>query len=176
MGCITSNIASTGGCLSARISRVGNTLNANIGLADEHLVATISRIGGNLKANVGIICTPNTNTYLFVTPTDIDIPQDGLPVFVNVESNAVWVISPVIKWDEGDGNIIVISNGKGNEIISISSDANEGIDREQQIIIQTLDNKNEVTILAKQIGLREVYNVLEGEYILSNGETYNVLK
>lgn len=164
MGCITTNIGSNGGCLSARVGRIGSGLKANIGL-----------MNNQLKANIGIVCSI-IKSYLFVTPTDIDIPQDGLPVFVNVESNAAWIISPVIKWDEGDGNITVIANGKGNEIIPISSDANEGIDREQQIIIQTLDNKNEVTILAKQIGLREVYNVLEGEYILSNGETYNVLK
>lgn len=168
------------GCINGTVGIINNDIVGAIGLyasdvADYMMEGSAGVIHNNIIGQVGIVCSI-IKSYLFVTPTDIDIPQDGLPVFVNVESNAVWAISPVIKWDEGDGNITVIANGKGNEIISISSDANEGIDREQQIIIQTLDNINEVTILAKQIGLREGYNVLEGEYILSNGETYNVLK
>jgi hypothetical protein len=114
MSCITTNIGSNGGCLSARISRVGNTLNANIGLADEHiiatisrvseglkanigivdesLIATISRIGGNLKANVGIICTPNTNAYLFVEPEVIWLTPDTMSVDFVVRSNTKWII------------------------------------------------------------------------------------
>lgn len=92
MGCITANIGSKGGCLSARISRVGNTLNANIGLADEHLVATISRVGGNLKANVGIICTPNTYAYLFVEPEVIWLTPDTMSADFMVRSNTKWII------------------------------------------------------------------------------------
>lgn len=92
MGCITANIGSKRGCLSARISRVGNTLNANIGLADEHLVATIGRIGGNLKANVGIICTPNTNVYLFVEPEVIWLTPDTTSADFMVRSNTKWII------------------------------------------------------------------------------------
>lgn len=114
MGCITANIGSKEGCLSARISRVGNTLNANIGLADERLVATISRlsgglkanigivdesliatigrIGGNLKANVGIICTPNSEIYLRVTPEVLWLAPDTDEQF-DIESNTSWNIS-----------------------------------------------------------------------------------
>ena len=114
MGCITTNIGSNGGCLSARISRVGNALNANIGLTDEHLIATVSiiggglkanigivdeclvatigRIGGNLKANVGIICTPNTNVYLFVEPEVIWLTPDMVSADFMVRSNTKWII------------------------------------------------------------------------------------
>lgn len=114
MGCITANIGSKGGCLSARISRVGNALNANIGLTDErliatvsiigeglktnigivdeYLVATISRIGGNLKANVGIICTPNTDVYLFVEPEVIWLTPDTVSADFMVRSNIKWII------------------------------------------------------------------------------------
>ena len=37
----------------------------------------------------------------------------------------------VIKWNEGDGNIVATYNGSGNGTISFSSDVNEGIDRSQ---------------------------------------------
>jgi hypothetical protein len=36
----------------------------------------------------------------------------------------------IIKWNEGDGNIVAVYNGSGDGTIAFSSDvANEGIDR-----------------------------------------------
>ena len=77
----------------------------------------------------------------------------------------------VIKWNEGDGNIVATYNGSGNGTISFSSDVNEGIDRSQKVQVFT-DNKN-VDITISQIGLREIYNE---DFTLADGGTFNVLK
>lgn len=77
----------------------------------------------------------------------------------------------IIKWNEGDGNIVATYNGSGNGTVSFSSDVNEGIDRSQKVQIFT-DNKN-VDITISQIGLREIYNE---DFTLADGGTFNVLK
>lgn len=77
----------------------------------------------------------------------------------------------IIKWNEGDGNIVATYNGSGNGTISFSSDVNEGIDRSQKVQVFT-DNKN-VDITISQIGLREIYNE---DFTLADGGTFNVLK
>lgn len=77
----------------------------------------------------------------------------------------------IIKWNEGDGNIVATYNGSGNGTISFSSDVNEGIDRSQKVHVFT-DNKN-VDITISQIGLREIYNE---DFTLADGGTFNVLK
>lgn len=77
----------------------------------------------------------------------------------------------IIKWNEGDGNIVATYNGSGNGTISFSSDVNEGIDRSQKVRVFT-DNKN-VDITISQIGLREIYNE---DFTLADGGTFNVLK
>lgn len=77
----------------------------------------------------------------------------------------------IIKWNEGDGNIVATYNGSGNGTVSFSSDVNEGIDRSQKVQIFT-DNKN-VDITISQIGLREIYNE---DFALADGGTFNVLK
>ena len=43
-----------------------------------------------------------------------------------------------IKWNEGDGYITATYEGSGSGSASISSDVNEGIDREQSIILSRL--------------------------------------
>lgn len=81
----------------------------------------------------------------------------------------------VIKWNEGDGNIVAIYNGSGDGTIAFSSDvANEGIDRSQEVQVAT-DNLS-VSVTVSQIGLREVFNAFDGEFILADGGTFNVLK
>jgi hypothetical protein len=64
MGCITANIGSKRGCLSATVSRVGNGLKANVGIVDDGLIAVIGRVGNGLKANIGIVCSVSTKIYV----------------------------------------------------------------------------------------------------------------
>lgn len=81
----------------------------------------------------------------------------------------------VIKWNEGDGNIVATYNGSGDGTIAFSSDvANEGIDRSQEVQVAT-DNLS-VSVTVSQLGLREVFNASDGEFILADGGTFNVLK
>lgn len=81
----------------------------------------------------------------------------------------------VIKWNEGDGNIVATYNGSGDGTIAFSSDtANEGIDRSQEVQVAT--NNLSVSVTVSQIGLREVFNASDGEFVLADGGTFNVLK
>jgi hypothetical protein len=83
-----------------------------------------------------------------------------------------------IKWNEGEGYITASYEGSGNGSASISSDVNEGIDREQSIKVETTngnDPKSE-NVLVKQVGLREVFEPSDGEFVLADGGTFNVLK
>lgn len=80
----------------------------------------------------------------------------------------------LIKWNEGDGNIVATYNGSGDGTITFSSDvANEGIDRSQEVQVAT-DNIN-VSVTVNQIGLREIFNTTDG-FTLADGGTFNVLK
>lgn len=80
-----------------------------------------------------------------------------------------------IKWNEGDGNIVATYEGSGDGPISLTTTPNEGIDREQEITIQTTDKNKSVNVLVKQEGLREVFATSDG-FILADGGTFNVLK
>lgn len=83
-----------------------------------------------------------------------------------------------IKWNEGEGYITATYEGSGSGSASISSDINEGIDREQSIKVETTHGnvpKSE-SISIKQIGMREVFSPSDGDFILSDSGTFNVLK
>ena len=77
-----------------------------------------------------------------------------------------------IKWNEGEGHITATYEGSGDGLASISVDINEGIDREQDIKVETTDRSISRNITIKQEGLREIF---EG-FILADGGTFNVLK
>lgn len=81
-----------------------------------------------------------------------------------------------IKWNEGEGNIIATYVGSGNGSASISSDVNEGIDRQQSIKVETTDKSVSATLVVSQKGMREVFEPSDGEFVLADGGTYNVLK
>lgn len=81
-----------------------------------------------------------------------------------------------IKWNEGEGYITATYEGSGNGSASISSDVNEGIDREQSIKVETIDKSVSATLLVSQEGLREVFAPSDGDLILADGGTFNVLK
>lgn len=81
-----------------------------------------------------------------------------------------------IKWNEGEGYITATYEGSGNGSASISSDVNEGIDREQSIKVETTDKSVSATLVVSQEGLREVFEPSDGEFVLADGGTFNVLK
>lgn len=82
-----------------------------------------------------------------------------------------------IKWNEGEGNIIAAYEGSGDGIVSFRSDVeNVGIDREQKVDICTSKGEVSVSVLVKQLGLREVFNVSDVIFYTANNETFNVLK
>lgn len=81
-----------------------------------------------------------------------------------------------IKWNEGEGYITAAYDGSGNGSASISSDVNEGIDREQSIKVETTDKSVSANVVVSQEGLREVFLPADGDFILADGGTFNVLK
>lgn len=81
-----------------------------------------------------------------------------------------------IKWNEGDGYITATYEGSGSGSASISSDVNEGIDREQSIKVETTDKSVSATLVVSQEGLREKFIPYDGDFILADGGTFNVLK
>lgn len=88
------------------------------------------------------------------------------------------MVEKKIKWNEGEGYITLTYTGQGNGSASISSDGNEGIDREQSIKVETTagEEPKRESILIKQVGLREVFEPSDGEFVLADGGTFNVLK
>ena len=83
-----------------------------------------------------------------------------------------------IKWNEGDGYITATYEGSGSGSASISSDVNEGIDRVQKLTIETTkgNNPKSESVVVTQIGKREVFRPSDGDFILADGGTFNVLK
>lgn len=84
----------------------------------------------------------------------------------------------IIKWNEGEGNIVATYEGSGNAPISIASDVNEGIDREQTISVSTIEGNNpkSVDVIVRQTGLREIFMASDGDFLLADGGTFNTLK
>lgn len=83
-----------------------------------------------------------------------------------------------IKWNEGEGYITATYTGSGSGSASIQSDLNEGVDREQSILVKTTKGNSSKTqsVSVKQLGMREVLNASDGAFILADGGTYNVIK
>lgn len=81
-----------------------------------------------------------------------------------------------IKWNEGDGHITAAYDGSGNGSASISSDVNEGIDRQQAITVETTDGSASEAVRVMQFGRREVFEPSDGGFVLKDNGTFNVLK
>lgn len=84
-------------------------------------------------------------------------------------------MSKEIKWKEGEGSIVTSEGGAGDAAVAFSSIANIGIDREQDVTIATKEGL-ERKLVVKQVGLREVFMASDGDFILADGGTFNVLK
>lgn len=79
----------------------------------------------------------------------------------------------VKKWNDTD-NLTITYSGNGAEIIEVSSDKNEGIDREMPITFK--GGGVSVEALVRQEGRREIFNTDDGDFILADGGTFNVIK
>lgn len=79
------------------------------------------------------------------------------------------------NWNDG-GSLSASYNGVGNDSISISSDINEGIDREMGIKIKDISNTVSVERIVRQYGRREEFYGSDGEFSIANGGTFNVIK
>ena len=85
----------------------------------------------------------------------------------------------IIKWRDGDGNITATYEGSGNGSAIITSDINDGLDREQSITVETIagSEPKKIPVVVKQVGLRERYITADGEvYLTADEEIYGCLK
>ena len=82
-----------------------------------------------------------------------------------------------IKWDNGMGYITATYEGSGDGSAYITSDVNEGFDREQLLKVKTTDNSVSVDVLITQQGRRQPIRLKDGKiFRLSNGGKFGVLK
>ena len=81
----------------------------------------------------------------------------------------------VKQWNDG-GSLSVSYNGDGDGSAVFSSETNEGIDRETGVSF--VDTSRSIIIDKKvtQVGMREMFAVSDGDFILSDGGTLNVIK
>lgn len=79
-------------------------------------------------------------------------------------------------WNEGDGSITTVGGGSGSTTISLSSNENIGIDREQELKFTTKEGL-ETSLLVKQPGLREYFIVSNNKvFTFADDNSFNVLK
>lgn len=78
-------------------------------------------------------------------------------------------------WNDG-GSLSVTYEGDGDGSAVFSSDVDEGLDREMIVVFR--DNNKTIAIEKRvtQVGMREMFVPIDGEFILADGGTYNVLK
>jgi hypothetical protein len=81
----------------------------------------------------------------------------------------------VKAWNDG-GSLSVAYEGDGDGSAVFSSDVAEGLDREMIVVFR--DGGRTVAVERKvlQVGMREMFVPSDGEFILADGGTYNVLK
>lgn len=85
-------------------------------------------------------------------------------------------INKTFPWENGEGALIAVYDGIGNGALTFSSVPNNGIDRSFELKVTTSDGTKEVCVTVTQEGRREIFRVADGDFILSDGETFNVLK
>lgn len=79
------------------------------------------------------------------------------------------------QWQDGE-LLTATYEGSGNGSAIFSSEVNESIDRELSVAFVSGDRAIVVERKVRQIGLREVFRVKEGDFRLADGGTFNVLK
>lgn len=79
------------------------------------------------------------------------------------------------QWPDG-GTLTVTYLGSGSGSALFSSDTNEGLDRETSVTFSDSGKKVVVTRMVMQAGLREAFTCADGDFILADGGTFNVIK
>lgn len=81
----------------------------------------------------------------------------------------------VKSWNDG-GSLTATYEGSGDGSAVFSSDVAEGLDREMTVVFRDGDKTVAVERKVLQIGMREKFVPSDGEFILADGGTFNVLK
>lgn len=71
--------------------------------------------------------------------------------------------------------ITMTYTGTGNETVPVTGEVNEGIDRSSVFIVAVSQNLTR-NVTVNQAGLREIFNVSDGSFLLADGIMFNVLK
>lgn len=79
----------------------------------------------------------------------------------------------VKPWNDG-GSLSVTYDGDRDGSATFSSDIAEGLDREMEV--RFVGGGASLTRKVKQEGMREMFIPSDGEFILADGGTFNVLK
>ena len=78
-------------------------------------------------------------------------------------------------WNDG-GSLSVAYKGDGDGSAVFSSDVAEGLDREMLVVFRDGGKTVAVEKKVTQVGMREMFVPSDGEFILADGGTFNVLK
>ena len=81
----------------------------------------------------------------------------------------------VRQWNDG-GNLTVVYDGDRDGSAVFSSDTNEGVDREMNVLFKDVSGKVSHSRTVLQEGRREPFFGSDGEIALSDGGTFNVIK
>ena len=152
--------------ISVAISSLSSRLNVSVGKVDSAFDIAIAEVSKRMEISYSIICDVSDSAYIIVEDGTIQLDYKGNPISVAVKSNTSWTIE-YAQWEEGE--LAVSYVGNGDDVVTFSSDINEGIDRETIATFKA--DKVSVQRMVAQIGMREVFadfNVKEG--------TFNVLK
>ena len=81
----------------------------------------------------------------------------------------------VKPWNDG-GSLTATYEGSGDGSAVFSSDVAEGLDREMSVAFVDASRQVNVARTVKQIGKREPFVASDGDFVLADGGTFNVLK
>lgn len=79
------------------------------------------------------------------------------------------------EWENGD-SLTVTYDGRGDGDAIFTSDVNEGLDREENVTFVDYDGKIRIECKVIQQGKREVFTCADGDFLLADGRTFNVVK
>ncbi len=79
-------------------------------------------------------------------------------------------------WPDNSGDTVSVSfTGRGDGTITVTSDPCEGCDRSLPLSVEA-EGAEGVTLTVSQTGRREAFGGADGDFLLSGGGTFNVLK
>lgn len=93
MGCLDVKIASQHECIVVSVSRKGEDFEAMVSLANLPIDLSVHDTSKHLTVKCNLVCTvEEVETYLRVSPKEIQWITDGMGIVYKVESNTNWVI------------------------------------------------------------------------------------